>query len=216
MQQALAKQSDEIIALLSLSDTKEQSQRIAPNTKLGYLLDQALDEVMALANLVQLFGKEATANPLEEFFCHFANRIRHAFATFPAAENPYLWQMLSGRYPGSIFCPWLSLPSPIVLPDIIFRQQLMTDALERQTRHFDFIQMSNILDWLPEAQAVALLNVAQQALKPGGWVLIRQLNSSLNIAQLGSMFDWHTEEARVLHLRDRSFFYRALHLGRKR
>jgi hypothetical protein len=30
------------------------------------------------------------------------------------------------------------------------------------------------------------------------------------------MFDWLTPQAIELHARDRSFFYRALHLGRKR
>lgn len=216
LQQVLSKQTDELIAILSLSDPDEQNRRIAANTNFGRLLDQALDEVMALTNLVQLFGKEATANPLEEFSRHFANRIRYAFATFPAASNPYLWQMLCGRYPGSIFSPWLNKPSPDILPEIIYRQQFMIDALQDQPDSFDFIHLSNILDWLSDSQAISTLEVAHQALKPSGWVLIRQLNSSLDIPKLGSMFDWHTAETQQLHSRDRSFFYRALHLGRKR
>jgi S-adenosylmethionine-diacylglycerol 3-amino-3-carboxypropyl transferase len=216
LQKVISEQSEELVAILSLSDTNEQNRRIAPNTNFGRLLDQALDEVMALTNLVQLFGKEATANPVDEFSRHFAKRIRHACATFPAANNPYLWQMLYGRYPGSVFSPWLSQPLPAVLPEITYRQQFIIDALQDQPDTFDFVLLSNILDWLSDSQAISTLDVTQQALKSGGWVLIRQLNSSLDIPKLGAMFDWQTAEAGQLRSTDRSFFYRAIHLGRKR
>ena len=59
------------------------------------------------------------------------------------------------------------------------------------------------------------LELAWGALRPGGWTLIRQLNSVLDIPGLGRRFNWHTAEANDLHARDRSFFYRALHLGSK-
>jgi S-adenosylmethionine-diacylglycerol 3-amino-3-carboxypropyl transferase len=215
-QQAVRVQADELADILLLSDPIEQSRRVSPKTAFGRLLDQSLDEVMALPNLVQLFGTEATLNPVESFSRHFANRIRHAFTALPAANNPYLWQMLYGRYPESELCPWLSKPGPVVLPEIAYRKQFMIDALQDQSDSFDFIQLSNILDWLSDEQALALLNVTQQALKPSGWILIRQLNSYLDIPKLGSMFDWNTEEVQKLHSSDRSFFYRALHLGRKR
>jgi len=47
-------------------------------------------------------------------------------------------------------------------------------------------------------------------------VLIRQLNSTLDIPALGAQFAWEESEAAALHAADRSFFYRGLHLGRKR
>ena len=49
-----------------------------------------------------------------------------------------------------------------------------------------------------------------------GWTLIRQLNSTLDVRGMGPQFDWLAAEADELHARDRSFFYRALRLGRKR
>ena len=52
-------------------------------------------------------------------------------------------------------------------------------------------------------------------MRPGGWVFVRQLNSTLDVPALGESFRWHEDEARAMHRRDRSFFYRALHLGRK-
>ncbi len=92
----------------------------------------------------------------------------------------------------------------------------MTEALRGAAGIYDFIHLSNILDWLSPEEARTTLDLAHTALRPGGWTLIRQLNSTLDIPRLGSGFDWHTEEAESLHACDRSFFYRALHLGRKR
>ena len=92
----------------------------------------------------------------------------------------------------------------------------MADALQRFSEAFDFIHLSNIMDWLAPDEARATLDLAWKALRPGGWTLIRQLNSSLDIQTLGGRFEWQDRSARALHNHDRSFFYRRLHLARKR
>jgi hypothetical protein len=38
----------------------------------------------------------------------------------------------------------------------------------------------------------------------------------VDIPRLGQGFTWHADEAQAMHGRDRSYFYRALYLGRKR
>jgi S-adenosylmethionine-diacylglycerol 3-amino-3-carboxypropyl transferase len=215
LQQALAGQAEDLRALLSLRDLAEQQRRAAPDTALGRALDEALDTAMALPNLVRLFGEEATKNPVEPFSRHFARRIRHALATLPAASNPYLWQMLLGRYPEGCVCPWLTQPTPAHIPEVVYSMLFMAEALRTASASFDFVHLSNILDWLSPDKAAATLELAWRALRPGGWTLIRQLNSTLDIPRLGRMFDWLTTEADDLHARDRSFFYRGLHLGRK-
>jgi S-adenosylmethionine-diacylglycerol 3-amino-3-carboxypropyl transferase len=91
----------------------------------------------------------------------------------------------------------------------------MAPALRAVHSAFDFVHLSNILDWLSEGEATATLDLAWGALRPGGWVLIRQLNSTLDVPALGGRFVWHIDQGRALHARDRSYFYRALHLGRK-
>jgi len=92
----------------------------------------------------------------------------------------------------------------------------MDKALRAEPNAYDFVHLSNILDWLSPEQAAATLDLAWVALRPGGWTLIRQLNSSLDIQALGGRFDWQDRPASALHNRDRSFFYRKLLLGRKR
>ncbi len=201
--------------LLALRDPAEQARRAAPNTVLGQALDDAFGRAMDLPILVRLFGEGATRNRAEPFACHFARRTRHVLATLPAADNPYLWQVLAGRYPPGTAAPWLVEPAPDRLPEITWSTTVITEALRRAPAACDFVHLSNILDWLSPEEARDTLDLAHAALRPGGRALVRQLNSTLDIPALGSGFTWQTAEAQALHARDRSFFYRALHLGRK-
>ncbi|MBM3980746.1 MAG: DUF3419 family protein [Planctomycetes bacterium] len=197
-------------AVLALTDPTEQARRVAPGTSLGRAIDVALDSVMSLPNLVALFGEGATRNPVEPFSRHFARRIRYAFATLPARTNPFLWQMLAGVGQPD----WLALPAAGRMPEVTWRQSFMADALREHVGAFDVVHLSNILDWLSPDEATSTLEVAARALRPGGQVVVRQLNSTLDIPASGPMFAW--DDTRELHAADRSFFYRALHLGRKR
>jgi S-adenosylmethionine-diacylglycerol 3-amino-3-carboxypropyl transferase len=215
LRRSLADCEDEIEAALGLRDPLEQAQLMEPATAVGRRLDEALDEVMFLPNLVALFGEEATNNPVELFSRHFARRIRHVLSSLPADHNPYLWQMLMGRYPVDGSSPWLQEASPVQLPQVTWSVRFMAEELEAMPASFDFIHLSNVLDWLSPEQARSTLDLAWKALRPGGRVLIRQLNSSLDIPALVSRFTWLADEAAELHAGDRSFFYREIHLGAK-
>jgi S-adenosylmethionine-diacylglycerol 3-amino-3-carboxypropyl transferase len=213
---ALDEHGKEVESLLLLSDPDGQARLLSAGTTLGQALDTALAQVMALPNLIRLFGEEATQNPVQPFDRHFAERVRAVSATLPAASNPYLWQMLLGRYPDGAAAAWLSAPRPAKIPAVICECAFMLPVLKRSVRGFDFVHLSNILDWLPEGRAAETLEHAAATLRPGGCILVRQLNSSLDIPSLGPQFRWDTEGARELHRRDRSFFYKALHWGFKR
>jgi S-adenosylmethionine-diacylglycerol 3-amino-3-carboxypropyl transferase len=213
--EVLAPNRAELDATLQLTDCAQQARRTAPVTPLGRALDDALDSVMSLPNLVALFGEGATRNPVEPFARHFAHRIRHCFATLPAASNPFLWQMLARRYPDGHPADWFELPAPRSMPEITWQQGFMADALREHAAAFDVVHLSNILDWLSPEEATATLELAARAMRANGRVIIRQLNSTLDIQALGPMFEWDRTTAAGLHANDRSFFYRALHMGRK-
>jgi S-adenosylmethionine-diacylglycerol 3-amino-3-carboxypropyl transferase len=77
----------------------------------------------------------------------------------------------------------------------------------------DLVHLSNILDWLSVEDATATLHAAFRALKPGGRVVLRQLNSTLDIPKLESGLVWDGELGASLQRRDRSFFYPCIHVG---
>jgi S-adenosylmethionine-diacylglycerol 3-amino-3-carboxypropyl transferase len=201
--------------LLSLRDAAEQARRVAVGTLLGQALDDAFQRALDLPILIHLFGEGATHNRAVPFASHFAERTRHVLASLPAADNPYLWQIFAGRYPPSSEAPWLAMPAPDRLPALSWKTMVMTEALRGAPGAYDFVHLSNILDWLSPEEARTTLDLAHTALRPGGWVLIRQLNSTLDIPRLGHGFAWQSADSQALHARDRSFFYRALHLGRR-
>jgi S-adenosylmethionine-diacylglycerol 3-amino-3-carboxypropyl transferase len=214
LRHALADHASEFDALLRLRDPAEQARRAAPSAPLGQALDAAYDDVLDLSNLVRLFGAGATQNPVEPFARHFARRTRAALATLPAADNPYLWSMLAGRFP-EVPVPWLNLPVSDRRPDVEYTRGVMDEALARGPGRYDLVHLSNILDWLTPQEARRTLQLAHEALRTDGLVFVRQLNSTLDVPALGPFFRWDENAAGDLHQRDRSFFYRALHLGRK-
>ncbi len=206
---------EEVGALLRLADPPAQARRVAPETALGAALDRAFDEVFALPALVALFGEGATANRVQPFARHFAHQTRRVLASLPAATNPYLWQVLAGRLPPAATLPWLEAPAPARLPEVRLERAFMNEALAEGDEAFDLIHLSNILDWLDPAQAAETLDLAWRRLRPGGAVLVRQLNSTLDVPGAGPRFRWLPDRAAALLREDRSYFYRALHWGRR-
>jgi S-adenosylmethionine-diacylglycerol 3-amino-3-carboxypropyl transferase len=206
----------DVAVVLRLEDPRKQSEIANPKTSLGQAIGAALQEVMAQENLVALFGERATRNRVESFADHFERRVLTALSTLPAATNPFLWQMLCGRFPVDFHYPWLTASAPEKRPEVRWGCADMLSVLKSRPGIYDYVHLSNILDWLSVEEARDTLQQAAAVLGPGGQVLIRQLNSSLDVQALGPMFDWQTSRAGDLHRRDRSFFYRALHWGRRR
>lgn len=207
----------ELADLLGRAETVPSDYPFPADTPLWANLDKALEKVLSLPNLIALFGEGATRNPVEPFSRHFAKRIRHALTHFPPRSNTFLWQMLAGCYPPETRAEWQTITGPKHLPSLSFHQAFMDDFLQgTQSENFDLVHLSNILDWLTPEQGKRTLELAHRALKPGGLVFIRQLNSTLEIPSLCGDFDWLREEGASLLARDRSFFYRELHLGKKR
>ncbi len=211
----LSKCMDDLTSVLMMDDPAARSSRVAPHTPLGRILDDAFDEIMSLENLVCLFGEKATQNSRQPFSRHFAERTRHAIANMPTRNNPYLWQMLLGRFPTGTVYPWFTAIRQKNWPKISETVGTIDSALALQQDAFDFIHLSNVLDWLSPDEAKNTLQLAFRALRRNGLVIIRQLNSMLEVPAMGDQFEWLTEQANHLHAQDRSFFYRSLHLGRK-
>ncbi len=198
---------------MALSDTAEQSSRVAATTELGKRLERAFADVMALPKLIQIFGPDATANRVMPFSEHFLAQTRAALASYPAAQNPFLHEIFLGHFIGPLW-PWLYIQQDAGLCPVNYSCDAMQEILRSQSdQSYDLIHLSNILDWIKPDQAAELLHDSWRCLTKGGMVVIRQLNSSLDIPAASSKLRWLKDLSDELHRGDRSFFYRALHVG---
>ncbi len=211
----LADDHEDISQLLMQNDFQQRISLL--ESMQGFLnrLESVLNRVMALPNLVHLFGEEATRNRLQDFSAHFFQRTQWAITQLPTESNHYLWQVLLNQSPPGHSVPWLSMKLPNRLPTKTFHQESIEEYLGKCERIFDYIHLSNVLDWLSDDQARSLLASTWDHLAPGGHTLIRQLNSNLDIPSMNDRFEWLDQDSHDLLLRDRSFFYRKIHLGRK-
>lgn len=217
LREYLAPFKKEIEELFSSENIREQSSKIAPDTSLGKALDEAFQVVMSQENLVKIFGEKATANRLQEFSSHFIERMRHYLSTHLASESPYMAQLLLGQFHQEKRYPWLDLDPKQVEKEISFHPIFMESYLEKMAPEtFDLIHLSNITDWLSQDEARKTLFLSYRALKPGGVVVIRQLNSDLDLCSLGEEYTWDLQKGEELNEKDRSFFYRKLLIGVKK
>jgi S-adenosylmethionine-diacylglycerol 3-amino-3-carboxypropyl transferase len=179
-------------------------------------LDEALVKVMSLTNLVALFGEGATQNPRQPFHAHFAERTRVALQRSDAGRNPFLRQMYNGCFaPGPAY-DWLESAAPLNA-EILWHQGAMDAVLEGlPARSVDLVHLSNILDWLNPEEARRTLDAVSRVLKPGGQVLIRQLNSTVAPMELAPDISWNETLGREMESVDRSFFYPDLLTGSRR
>ncbi len=213
----LALQRTGLMAVLNTENPREAVGHVGPGTPLGTALESALGAAMALPHLVCLFGAEATQNPRRPFPEHFARRIRGVLGRIPARTNPFLWQILAGCFPPGHPYDWLQPDAGCGRPlraEAVYHLGKMDEVLAALPRaSVDMIHLSNILDWLSPAQAQTLMRNVGQALKPGGRVILRQLNSILDVEDLGCDLEWDRSMGAAFEARDRSFFYPGILVG---
>jgi len=209
-------QGSTVLALFGMTDLEEQRAAVrAP--AFSTALRESCDATFDFDVLVKLFGKNATGNARIAFAEHFRERFHTGLSSLRAMDNPWMRSLLLGASAAAGEPPpWIALPLRTTLPPIdleISRMETVLAALPPGS--VDVVQLSNILDWLDPPAAVAMLDLAARALRRGGIVIVRQLNSTLDVASLGGKIDWDAGWGARLHERDRSFFYRAIHVGRR-
>lgn len=216
MRDLLEKQQPEIECLMRLNDPAEQARLIEDGTELAAAIKHAFSEIMNLPLLMQVFGAGATANRVQPFADHFFQQTRHVLRNQAATENPFLHQIFLGSFLETLW-PWHTAARLTDQSRIRFTHGAMNRILQDiPDGSVDFIHLSNILDWSDPEDARQMLFDAWRSLAINGLVVIRQLNSRLDIRNLPTDFQWLEDESIRLHKSDRSFFYRQLHVGLKK
>ncbi len=155
----------------------------------------------------------------EEMKAHFEARFRYLLKALPVHGNPYLAHMLLGTYPDSARPPYLTATKPRRLPEwtgaVEFHCGDLADIVEligSGTLHG--ADISNVGDYLPQAEWERLFGALHRALKPGSAVVHRNFvwDQPYDTAP---GFQRDTSLSKRLHARDRSFVYRAVTVDRR-
>lgn len=201
---------DEIKEILSNSNIT-----VSCSEPLKDCLNASFRKVMSLDNLIALYGEGATQNPAMPFWEHFFLQTMKALNSPLAKNNPFLSQLLLGTFSQRSY-EWLTKPKQTITKTLEFLNNTLSEALDRANDSFDFIHLSNSLDWLNPQEAKSMLQSVTNKLNPGGMLIIRQLNSTLDIPSLScSQISWQVQDGADYLNQDRSFFYKRLLLGKK-
>jgi S-adenosylmethionine-diacylglycerol 3-amino-3-carboxypropyl transferase len=82
---------------------------------------------------------------------------------------------------------------------------------------FDLIQTSDVTDWLPVSERLALFRAAKNGLRPGGALLSRRLNADAELAGLvANHLEVDAERSNSFLEQERTFLYREVVVARRR
>jgi len=161
-----------------------------------------------------MFGPAAVQHALPGSYpAYFRARVEVGLAAADRATNPWLHHLLLGQY----------LPDPAAWPPFLRRppRDLRPFPVVASTLQdvpsfagFDLVQLSNVLDWMTDADCRRLIARLGGELRPGAAVLWRQLNDPRPLRDdFASAFAFDaTRDARLLAA-ERSLFYDQVHAG---
>ena len=181
------------------------------------LLQQDLSEVQALFDtifsldsLIELFGPNAVQNRKTSYSNHFYNRFIWTLSNQLIHSNPFFYQFAYLRYPTNRQTDYLSLPSQALCPVQFHTSFMLQHLASQEPATYDYVHLSNILDWETPDSIDQILHQSERVLKKGGKLCIRQLNSTVEIKDTSSLsFTLYN------NTQDLSFFYPKIYIGAK-
>ncbi|MCA8955396.1 MAG: DUF3419 family protein [Planctomycetes bacterium] len=147
---------------------------------------------------------------------YFRARIEAGLAAGDCASNPWLHHVLLGKYlpHSSAWPPFLRSPPADLGPFPVIAAPLLEVA---SFAPFDFVHLSNVMDWMDDDGCRALARRLGAELPPGARVLWRQLNDPRDLMGLfADEFEFSAALDAELTADERSLFYNQVHAGTKR
>lgn len=177
---------------------------------------RCFEVIFSDALLTTMFGPAATQHATPGSYPrYFQARIEDALRREDRGTNPYLHHILLGHYlgPEEAWPEYLRLRD--ALPKDFAPAEIQGTLLDvPDFGRFDFVQISNVMDWMDDASCRSLADRLCAELRSGAALLWRQLNDPRDLRALFSAaFDFDERVDADLTARDRSAFYDQIHLG---
>ena len=197
----------------------EEKERLANVSELLFsskYWQVAFDLYFSDSLLNAMFGPDATqhAEP-GSYPRYFQTLFENGLASPTAFDNYFLHHVFLGYY---LQRP-ASLPYYLLSPPTDYRFQMVEGTLDRvpNLQRFDLISLSNIMDWMPLTEIVALISHLQNEMKSGASLLYRQLNNDTDLSTyFGDSFAFNTALGVRFQEIERSLFYSSIHVGKRR
>jgi S-adenosylmethionine:diacylglycerol 3-amino-3-carboxypropyl transferase len=189
----------------------------------------AYTQVLTPAHLQRCFGfpNPAVAARLAALSPHLAAQHLRALRQPEAGRNPYVTTVFGGGYAttaGEVGLPrYLQHDGQVALRRLgidtrlaLHHGNLLTlmPQLAAQGGHYDLISLSNIADWMDEAQVRELVEASRTCLRPGGGLLLRAANPEAPIrSAVAAALASHPALDAVLPVIERGPWFRTLVVG---
>lgn len=175
----------------------------------------AFDLYFSDSLLNTMFGPDATQHAEKGSYPrYFQTCFEKALTRSDASVNYFLHHIFLGHYLDRPDClpPYLQkLPNSV-------KMSLMLGGLDdipEKLGEYDFIDLSNIFDWMGDDSVNKIADLLDEKMKPNAVLMFRQLNNNRNIQSRFSRISFDDEIGLKLLSQDRSFFYCKINVGRK-
>lgn len=160
-----------------------------------------------------MFGPHAIQHAIKDSYPSYFKQVIENGLLSPLARNNYfLHHIFLGHYINRPEALPYYLNHPPTNFQFDFFQGIIQDRTDLST--FDFINLSNIMDWMSPTEIDILISKLILNLQPGTIILWRQLNNYRNLTSdfTNHFTFFHDMENQLLSM-DRSLFYSSLHIG---
>jgi S-adenosylmethionine-diacylglycerol 3-amino-3-carboxypropyl transferase len=163
--------------------------------------------------LETMFGQAAIQHaPPASYPRYFQNVFERGLTASHSSRNYFLHHMLLGAYRDRADC----LPDYLVRPVPTYRLTLaQTTAQEVEgLESFDLVSLSNIFDWMSEAEIDSVARRCTEKMQPGAGLVFRQLNHQKDFRKhFGTRFAFDNAMGDRLRAADRSLFYSRINIA---
>ena len=200
----------------ALFEEKEQLVKVSALLFSSQYWQVAFDLYFSDSLLNAMFGPDATQHAEPGSYPRYFQQLFEKGLTSAAAfDNYFLHHVFLGYY---LQRP-ASLPYYLLSPPTDYHFQMIEGTLDRvpELQRFDLISLSNIMDWMPLTEIVALISYLQSGMKSGASLLYRQLNNDTDLsAYFGDSYAFDTALGVQFQSAERSLFYSSVHVGKRR